>query len=109
MFEALIPAWSAAAPHKFVQAPGGALWTMLRVMQRAHIELRAPTWTLLLQALVRDGTHESWALVYALLEHMSAGAAQHGTSAAHDPTYSYPSGRRPTTLTAYSPGIRFSV
>ena len=79
VFEALIPAWSAAAPHKFVQAPGGALWTMLRDMQRAHIELRAPTWTLLLQALVRDGTHESWALVYALLEHMSAGAAQHGT------------------------------
>lgn len=113
VFEALIPAWSAAAPHQFVQAPGGALWTMLRDLQRAHIEMRALTWTLLLQALVRDGTHESWALVCALLEHMSAGAAQHGVREATAVVHGVPVPRATPAMFAgvlqtlhIAPGVR---
>lgn len=82
VFEALIPAWSAAAPHAFVQPRDGAMWVMLRDMHAAHVEPRATTWTLLLQALVRDGSHASWSLVCALLERMGGGAARGADSLA---------------------------
>ncbi|WFD02666.1 hypothetical protein MOBT1_001348 [Malassezia obtusa] len=82
VFEALIPAWSAAAPHAFVQPRDGAMWVMLRDMHAAHVEPRATTWTLLLQALVRDGSHASWSLVCALLERMGGSAARGADSLA---------------------------
>lgn len=75
VFEALIPALSAADPAAFV-APSGGFWTVLRDMRAAHVTPRATTWTLLLQALARDGSHSSWQLLVSLLQRMGGEASE---------------------------------
>ncbi|WFD42389.1 hypothetical protein MPSI1_001032 [Malassezia psittaci] len=71
LFEVMIPGWSACSPHTFVQHDSGPMWCMLRDMQKNNISARAKTWTLMLQALIRDGSHKNWELAVALLRRMS--------------------------------------
>ncbi|WFC98307.1 hypothetical protein MYAM1_001033 [Malassezia yamatoensis] len=71
LFEVMIPGWSACSPHSFVQRDSGPMWCILRDMQKNDISARAKTWTLMLQALIRDGSHENWELAIALLRRMS--------------------------------------
>jgi len=76
-FEAFIRVASVAAPRAFVAPTGDALlptfWELLRDMQRCGVVPRTSTWTLLLQALARDASHNSWTLLCAVLRAMGGG------------------------------------
>ncbi|PKI85096.1 hypothetical protein MVES1_001434 [Malassezia vespertilionis] len=76
-FEAFIPALSAAHPAGFVGGERGtmpSMWDMLRDMHGLRVSPRAGTWTMFIQALVRDGTHTSWQLATAILARMGGNA-----------------------------------
>ncbi|WFD31503.1 hypothetical protein MSPP1_002540 [Malassezia sp. CBS 17886] len=76
-FDAFLPALSIAAPSAFVRASSEHLtvWSVLHTMRQVGVAPGPRTWTFVLQALARDGSHGSWERVCALLRGMSPGRA----------------------------------
>lgn len=74
-FAPFIAALSSAAPHTFCVAEAGpslTLWDVLYDMHTLGVTPRPRTWTLVLQALARDGRLASWQTLVAMLERMHA-------------------------------------